>query len=147
MSGVIHLLLPSLVVPSVAPKNLDSYCYSSDRDSTGPGRIEDDECQCKAALHACMYVCEGKILLNRGPACGAQDPIPGHTPVIPFTKAADPARHHEVAARAPPPRVPFAQRLPDTLRNHFVAMLGEYVGTVLFLWMALAGTQVSLRLG
>lgn len=35
------------------------------------------------------------------------------------------------------------KKLPDNVRNHFVAMCGEYVGTVLFLWFALSGTQVA----
>ncbi|KAM0713458.1 hypothetical protein Q7P37_010420 [Cladosporium fusiforme] len=34
-------------------------------------------------------------------------------------------------------------KIPDTIRNHFVAMSGEFVGTVLFLWFALSGTQVA----
>jgi len=40
-------------------------------------------------------------------------------------------------------RIPYFKRLPDNIRNHFVAMLGEYVGTVLFLFMAFGGTQVA----
>lgn len=40
-------------------------------------------------------------------------------------------------------RIPYFKHLPDHVRNHFVAMLGEYVGTVLFLYMALGGTQVA----
>jgi aquaporin related protein len=40
-------------------------------------------------------------------------------------------------------RLPLMKKLPDNVRNHFVAMLGEYVGTVLFLWFALSGTQVA----
>ncbi|KJY01104.1 hypothetical protein TI39_contig303g00049 [Zymoseptoria brevis] len=40
-------------------------------------------------------------------------------------------------------RIPFARRLPNNLRNHLVAMSGEYVGTVLFLFFALGGTQVA----
>lgn len=40
-------------------------------------------------------------------------------------------------------RLPFLAKLPDSFRNHFVAMCGEYVGTVLFLWFALSGTQVA----
>ncbi|KAF2142129.1 uncharacterized protein K452DRAFT_227478, partial [Aplosporella prunicola CBS 121167] len=40
-------------------------------------------------------------------------------------------------------RLPIVRRLPDAYRNHFIAMCGEYVGTVLFLYFALAGTQVA----
>lgn len=39
--------------------------------------------------------------------------------------------------------MPLAKRLPDAVRNHFVAMSGEYVGTVLFLYFALSGAQVA----
>ncbi|KAF2083852.1 aquaporin, partial [Saccharata proteae CBS 121410] len=40
-------------------------------------------------------------------------------------------------------RLPLVRRLPDGARNHFIAMCGEYVGTVLFLYFALSGTQVA----
>lgn len=40
-------------------------------------------------------------------------------------------------------RIPFGQYMNDTLRNHFVAICGEFVGTVLFLFFALGGTQVA----
>ena len=58
-------------------------------------------------------------------------------------------------------RLPFLNKIPDNLRNHFVvrnlyssnwhpltyifsqAMTGEFVGTVLFLWFALSGAQVA----
>jgi aquaporin related protein len=58
---------------------------------------------------------------------------------LPFTKAANPKAQfstHEL-------RLPFAHRIPDKYRNHFIAMCGEYVGTVLFLYFALSGTQVA----
>lgn len=32
----------------------------------------------------------------------------------------------------------------DTIRNHFIAMAGEFAGTTLFLFFAFAGTQVAL---
>jgi len=70
-------------------------------------------------------------------------PLPGAAIALPFTKAADPLRRNEVAADDAAMRIPFARRLPNNLRNHFVAMTGEYVGTVLFLWFALGGTQVA----
>jgi aquaporin related protein len=40
-------------------------------------------------------------------------------------------------------RLPFISRVPDDIRNHFIAMCGEFVGTVLFLYFALSGTQVA----
>ena len=33
--------------------------------------------------------------------------------------------------------------LPDTVRNNFIAVVGEFVGTFLFLFFSFAGTQVS----
>lgn len=39
--------------------------------------------------------------------------------------------------------MPLANRIPDSIRNHFIAMCGEFVGTVLFLWFALSGAQVA----
>ena len=33
--------------------------------------------------------------------------------------------------------------MPDNVRNHFIAMCGEYVGTVLFLYFAFSGCQVA----
>lgn len=43
----------------------------------------------------------------------------------------------------PQQRLPFADRLPDTARNHFVACCGEFIGTFSFLFLALSGTQVA----
>ena len=40
-------------------------------------------------------------------------------------------------------RLPFADRLNDTARNHFVACCGEFIGTFFFLFFALSGTQVA----
>ncbi|KAI9817156.1 MAG: hypothetical protein M1827_001268 [Pycnora praestabilis] len=40
-------------------------------------------------------------------------------------------------------RLPLVKRLPDHVRNHFIAMCGEFTGTVLFLLFALSGTQVA----
>ncbi|GAB7363423.1 hypothetical protein MBLNU230_g3699t1 [Neophaeotheca triangularis] len=68
-------------------------------------------------------------------------PLQGATLAIPFTKAADPEKRDEAHAEAF--RLPFIRRIPDGIRNHFIAMCGEYVGTVLFLYFALAGTQVA----
>jgi aquaporin related protein len=58
---------------------------------------------------------------------------------LPFTKAADPNADHDVENL----RLPFSKRIPDGIRNHFIAMCGEYVGTVLFLYFALSGCQVA----
>lgn len=33
--------------------------------------------------------------------------------------------------------------LPDVARNNFIAMVGEFVGTFLFLFFSFAGTQIS----
>lgn len=40
-------------------------------------------------------------------------------------------------------RVPGIGFLPNKARNHFVAMVGEFCGTFLFLFFAFAGTQVA----
>ena len=40
-------------------------------------------------------------------------------------------------------RLPLANKIPDNIRNHLVAMIGEFVGTVLFLFFALSGAQVA----
>jgi len=60
---------------------------------------------------------------------------------LPFTRAAstDPNRGPTNAEM----RLPFLNKIPDNARNHFVAMCGEFVGTVLFLFFALSGTQVA----
>lgn len=68
-----------------------------------------------------------------------QQPLAGRGLAIPFTKAANPdanLTHDEL-------RLPFLNRIPDSIRNHFIAMCGEFVGTVLFLFFALSGTQVA----
>ncbi|KAF7506325.1 hypothetical protein GJ744_011898 [Endocarpon pusillum] len=44
---------------------------------------------------------------------------------------------------AGPKPLPFFKRLPDAVRNHFIAMVGEFIGTFLFLFIAFAGTQVA----
>ncbi|KAJ4309611.1 Aquaporin-1, partial [Neodidymelliopsis sp. IMI 364377] len=67
------------------------------------------------------------------------EPRQGRAFAIPFTKAADP--NAELSDKEL--RLPLLKKLPDNIRNHFVAMCGEYVGTVLFLWFALSGTQVA----
>ncbi|KAI9703182.1 MAG: hypothetical protein M1836_007747 [Candelina mexicana] len=42
-----------------------------------------------------------------------------------------------------PNRIPGLGWVPDSLRNHFIAMSGEFVGTFLFLFFAFSGTQVA----
>ncbi|GAB7351743.1 hypothetical protein MBLNU459_g2326t1 [Dothideomycetes sp. NU459] len=66
-------------------------------------------------------------------------PLPGRGLAIPFTKAADP----KAEMTSEELRLPFLNRIPDSIRNHFIAMCGEFVGTVLFLFFALSGTQVA----
>ncbi|KAF1350359.1 hypothetical protein EJ07DRAFT_169298 [Lizonia empirigonia] len=66
-------------------------------------------------------------------------PTRGRAFAIPFNKAANPTSELTDTEL----RLPFLAKLPDSFRNHFVAMCGEYVGTVLFLWFALFGTQVA----
>ena len=39
--------------------------------------------------------------------------------------------------------VPFLGFLPNKLRNHFIAMVGEFIGTFLFLFFAFSATQVA----
>jgi aquaporin related protein len=46
-------------------------------------------------------------------------------------------------SQSQPQRLPFADRLNDTVRNHFVACSGEFIGTFFFLFFALSGTQVA----
>ncbi|PPJ55934.1 hypothetical protein CBER1_03613 [Cercospora berteroae] len=40
-------------------------------------------------------------------------------------------------------RLPFIGFLPNRVRNHFIAMVGEFIGTFLFLFFAFSGTQVA----
>lgn len=40
-------------------------------------------------------------------------------------------------------RLPFVGFLPNKWRNHFIAMMGEFTGTFLFLFFAFAATQVA----
>lgn len=40
-------------------------------------------------------------------------------------------------------QLPLISFMPDSIRNHFVAMSGEFAGTVLFLFFAFSGTQVA----
>ncbi|KAF2418946.1 aquaporin-like protein [Tothia fuscella] len=67
------------------------------------------------------------------------EPAPTTAFALPFTKAANPNTTFDAHAM----RLPFAHRIPDSIRNHFIAMCGEFVGTVLFLYFALSGAQVA----
>jgi aquaporin related protein len=69
----------------------------------------------------------------------SQQPLHGRAFALPFTKAAK----TDAELNDDDLRLPFVHRVPDSIRNHFVAMCGEYVGTVLFLFFALSGTQVA----
>ncbi|EGP82554.1 uncharacterized protein MYCGRDRAFT_77797 [Zymoseptoria tritici IPO323] len=40
-------------------------------------------------------------------------------------------------------RIPFLGFLPNKTRNHFIAMVGEFIGTFLFLFFAFSATQVA----
>lgn len=40
-------------------------------------------------------------------------------------------------------RIPYIGWVPEPCRKHFIAMTGEFVGTVLFLFFSFAGTQVA----
>ena len=40
-------------------------------------------------------------------------------------------------------RLPLIGFLPNKIRNHFIAMAGEFAGTFLFLFFAFASTQVA----
>lgn len=74
-----------------------------------------------------------------GSNMNVKDPAPTAAFALPFTKAADPHAEYSESEL----RMPFAHRIPDGIRNHFIAMCGEFVGTVLFLYFALSGAQVA----
>jgi aquaporin rerated protein, other eukaryote len=58
--------------------------------------------------------------------------------VLPF------ARKRTVDPENPVPRtLPGLGWMPDRLRNHLIAMIGEFVGTFLFLFFAFSATQVA----
>ncbi|KAI9813921.1 MAG: hypothetical protein M1826_002354 [Phylliscum demangeonii] len=44
---------------------------------------------------------------------------------------------------APIYRMPYMNWMPNSVRNHFIAMTGEFAGTFLFLFFALSATQVA----
>ena len=60
---------------------------------------------------------------------------------LPFMKRAEtdpnaPLRNNEL-------RLPGVGFLPNRVRNHFIAAVGEFMGTFLFLFFAFAGTQIA----
>ena len=55
---------------------------------------------------------------------------------LPFGERSENREHKEL-------RLPGIGFLPNKIRNHFIAMVGEFVGTFLFLFFAFAGTQVA----
>ena len=40
-------------------------------------------------------------------------------------------------------RIPFLGFLPNKMRNHLIALVGEFIGTFMFLFFAFAATQVA----
>ncbi|KAK6391161.1 hypothetical protein LTR65_004620 [Meristemomyces frigidus] len=58
-----------------------------------------------------------------------------------------PKRKRNGRERTPPAeeilRLPFTMWMNSSLKNHFVATVGEFVGTTMFLFFAFAGTQVA----
>ncbi len=62
------------------------------------------------------------------------------TPTLPFTRT---NKTTATTATRTNTGLPFARRFPDHVRNHFVAVCGEFIGTVLFLFFALSGAQVA----
>lgn len=53
------------------------------------------------------------------------------------------ARRTSVGDAPLPRRLPGTQWLPQPLKNHIIGMLGEFVGTFLFLFFAFAASQVA----
>jgi aquaporin related protein len=63
-------------------------------------------------------------------------PVDNPLVVLPFTKTN--------TLGIPPARpLPGMSWMPLTVRNHFIAFIGEFVGTFLFLFFAFAATQVA----
>lgn len=61
---------------------------------------------------------------------------PGRGITLPFMKHRESSSNHER-------RLPGFAWLPNRIRNQFIAMMGEFVGTFLFLFFAFSGTQVA----
>lgn len=66
--------------------------------------------------------------------------------VLPGMKPDWRQRHHG-ARSITSMRMSFLNIFPPTIRGHFVATSGEFVGTFLFLFFAFAGTQVAQTTG
>ncbi|KAK6432112.1 Aquaporin-1 [Oleoguttula sp. CCFEE 5521] len=81
-----------------------------------------------------MSLLAGELITNRH-----QEPLKGRGLALPFTKA----NKTDAVLNDEDIRLPYLSKVPDSVRNHFVAMTGEFVGTVLFLWFALSGAQVA----
>ncbi|GAB7351910.1 hypothetical protein MBLNU459_g2452t1 [Dothideomycetes sp. NU459] len=60
---------------------------------------------------------------------------PGQGISLPFMKYRHRGTHEK--------RLPGFEWLPNKIRNHFIAMMGEFVGTFLFLFLAFSATQVA----
>jgi len=90
-------------------------------------------------INVCTLPVVLRLSIARGLTDGEQAPLQGRGLAIPFTKAANPDADLDDGDL----RLPLLNKVPDTIRNHFVAMCGEFVGTVLFLWFALSGAQVA----
>lgn len=52
-------------------------------------------------------------------------------------------RHESAASAGKEMRIPGLGFMPNKVRNHFVAMVGEFIGTFMFLFFAFAATQVA----
>ncbi|KAK4543368.1 hypothetical protein LTR36_005511 [Oleoguttula mirabilis] len=70
-------------------------------------------------------------------------PRAGRGPALPFTKAARSTSDADLESAGDGQRLPTIRGIPDSIRNHFIAICGEFVGTVLFLFLALSGCQVA----
>ncbi|KAK0996828.1 Aquaporin-1 [Friedmanniomyces endolithicus] len=79
--------------------------------------------------------------MNIGPPSERWINIPGFGPKK--TKSTDLAMGTNPVTKRRELRVPCFGFLPNKVRNHFIAMVGELVGTFLFLFFAFAATQVA----
>ena len=50
---------------------------------------------------------------------------------------------HDAREAPPNRRLPYMKWMPNRVRNHFIAICGEFAGTFLFLFFALSATQVA----
>ena len=70
------------------------------------------------------------------------DPAEGHGLSLPFFRRKQ-VEMQEKRQRSRSQGVPYVSWMSNSVRNHFIAMAGEFVGTFLFLFFALSGTQVA----